>query len=105
MKATAKVLVLQIVDRRRSTHASTKMVINMLNSGADACMIDLEDSMAPSAQNALDSHHNIYKAVRGELPAENNDGGSIKRYTIGSTVATPTVRVRGLHMNEVHARA
>ena len=61
--------------------------------------------MAPSAQNVVDSHHNILKAVRGELPAEKNEGGSIKRYTIGSTVATPMVRVCGLHMNEVHARA
>jgi malate synthase len=82
-----------------------KMVINMLNSGADACMIDLEDSMAPSAQNVVDGHHNIYKAVRGELTAEKNEDGSIKRYTIGSTVATPMVRVRGLHMKEVHATA
>lgn len=31
-----------------------KMVVNMLNSGADACMVDLEDSMAPLGRNVVE---------------------------------------------------
>lgn len=82
-----------------------KMVINMLNSGADACMIDLEDSMAPSGANVVEGHYNIYKAVRGELVHEQKEGGKYKRYQIGQAPSTLMVRVRGLHMKEVHATA
>lgn len=83
-----------------------KMVINMLNSGADACMIDLEDSMAPSAQNVVDGHYNIHRALRGELVHEQlTEKGQFKRYQIGLNPCTPMVRVRGLHMKEVHATA
>jgi len=83
-----------------------KMVINMLNSGADACMIDLEDSMAPSAQNVVDGHYNIHRALRGELVHEQlTEKGHFKRYQIGLNPCTPMVRVRGLHMKEVHATA
>ena len=38
-------------------------------------------------------------------PKKKKEGGSTKRYTIGSTVAAHMVRVRGLHMKEVHAGA
>lgn len=83
-----------------------KMVVNMLNSGADACMIDLEDSMAPSGSNVVDGHFNIYKAVRGELVHEQKgQDGKFKRYQIGTNPSTLMVRVRGLHMKEVHATA
>lgn len=83
-----------------------KMVINMLNSGADACMIDLEDAMAPSGKNVVEGHFNIYKAARGELVYEQPLGdGKFKRYQIGQTPSTLMVRVRGLHMKEVHATA
>eukprot|EP00668_Euglena_longa_P048490 GGOE01065558.1.p1 GENE.GGOE01065558.1~~GGOE01065558.1.p1 ORF type:complete len:1183 (-),score=278.76 GGOE01065558.1:245-3328(-) len=62
--------------------------------------------MAPSGKNVVEGHYNIYKAVRGELVHEQPLGnGKHKRYQIGANPSTLMVRVRGLHMKEVHAAA
>ena len=76
-----------------------KMVINMLNSGADTCMLDMEDSMAPTQANVLAALNNIYDAARGSLTHET----AAKKYRIKDAPAELMVRVRGLHMREVAA--
>ena len=80
-----------------------RMVINAFNSTADGYMIDLEDSMAPTWENVINGHTNIYHAVRSNLTDakyDNNDN-IIKEYTIrNQNIPTIFVRSRGLHMKE-----
>jgi malate synthase len=44
------------------------MMINALNSGADAFMADFEDALAPTWANVVDGQANVQDAVRGPLP-------------------------------------
>jgi len=76
----------------------SKMVINAFNSKANCYMVDLEDSMSPSWSNVVLGMDNIYNAFRGTLRYEKTD----KTYQIKSIneIATPHVRVRGLHLFE-----
>jgi malate synthase len=82
---------------------SAKMVIQMLNGTpdgvADTAMIDFEDSMKPSWENVVSAVHNVIGVARRELVYE-QDG---KRYELRkSDIAHPMVRVRGLHLDEIH---
>jgi malate synthase len=77
-----------------------KMIINALNSGADAFMADFEDASAPTWSNLLDGQLNLRDAVRGTIAY--TDPATNKSYSLGSTLATLIVRPRGLHLGEAH---
>lgn len=85
---------------------SAKMVINMLNRGADGAradmaMLDFEDSMKPTWPNVLDGYQNVIAACEGslEFTQETLDGG--KTYKMDpEDHAGIMVRVRGLHLSE-----
>jgi malate synthase len=75
-----------------------KMVINALNSGADAYMSDFEDSNTPNWSNQISGQINLKDAIRREIKLE--QGG--KSYQLNDTVATLLVRPRGWHLDEKH---
>ena len=75
-----------------------KMVINALNSGADAYMADFEDSNAPNWDNQIGGQVNLFDAVRRTIVLE--QGGKI--YKLNPEVARLVVRPRGWHLDEKH---
>jgi len=75
-----------------------KMVINALNSGADAYMTDFEDSNAPSWENQISGQINLFDAIRRTISLEQNG----KTYKLNDKVATLLVRPRGWHLDEKH---
>jgi malate synthase len=75
-----------------------KMVINALNSGADAYMTDFEDSQTPNWHNQIDGQINLMEAVRGTITLEQKG----KSYKLNDKVATLIVRPRGWHLDEKH---
>jgi malate synthase len=75
-----------------------KMIINALNSGADAYMTDFEDSNAPNWDNQVTGQINLIDAVRRRITLE--QGG--KTYRLNDKVATLVVRPRGWHLDEKH---
>ena len=78
-----------------------KMVINAMNSKADAYMLDLEDSMSPSWKNVLSGHKNILPAVSGSLTYDAPGTKLNKKYQITNEESPKFfVRSRGLHMRE-----
>ena len=92
-------------DLRRRTVEITgpvdrKMVINALNSGADAFMADFEDSNAPTWDNNVQGQSNLMDAIRRTIGY--TDPASGKEYRLQEKVATLIVRPRGLHLPERH---
>ncbi|MDQ2767648.1 MAG: malate synthase A [Gemmatimonadota bacterium] len=77
-----------------------KMIINALNSGADAFMADFEDATAPTWSNLLDGQVNLRDAVRRTIGY--TDPATNKSYALADTTATLIVRPRGLHLPEAH---
>ncbi len=77
-----------------------KMVINALNSGANAFMADFEDSSAPTWSNMLDGQRNLRDAVNGDIDYVKPDTG--KRYQLNDQTAVLLVRPRGWHLPEKH---
>nr|WP_246012062.1 malate synthase A [Hydromonas duriensis] len=75
-----------------------KMIINALNSGADAYMSDFEDSNAPSWHNQIQGQINLYDAIRRQVDFETNG----KTYRLNDQTATLLVRPRGWHLDEKH---
>src|SRR5581483_8566736 len=75
-----------------------KMIINALNSGADAYMTDFEDSNTPNWNNQIRGQLNVRDAVRRTISFE--QGG--KQYKLNEKVATLLVRPRGWHLDEKH---
>ena len=75
-----------------------KMIINALNSGADAYMTDFEDSNAPNWDNQITGQINLIDAIRRRISLE--QGG--KTYRLNDKVATLVVRPRGWHLDEKH---
>ena len=75
-----------------------KMIINALNSGADAYMTDFEDSNAPSWDNQITGQINLKDAVRRTISLEQNG----KTYKLNEKTATLIVRPRGWHLDEKH---
>jgi malate synthase len=75
-----------------------KMIINALNSGADAYMTDFEDSNAPNWDNQITGQINLVEAVRRRIVLE--QGG--KTYRLNEKIATLVVRPRGWHLDEKH---
>lgn len=75
-----------------------KMVINALNSGADAYMADFEDSNTPNWDNQITGQINLIDAVRRRISLQQGD----KTYRLNDTIATLLVRPRGWHLDEKH---
>ncbi len=89
--------------------SSTKMVINMLSETSDGeianmAMLDFEDSMRPTWENVIQGHVNFIGVARGDLKfVQSDEQGQKKTYELNpQKMAHPMVRIRGLHMDEVH---
>jgi len=76
-----------------------KMIINALNSGANAFMADFEDSTSPTFANLLDGQVNLRDAVAGTIAFDSPDG---RRYELAERTAVLIVRPRGWHLPEAH---
>ena len=76
-----------------------KMMINALNSGAPAFMVDFEDSNTPTWQNLLDGHINLTDAIERTIEFKQDDG---RVYTLNEKTAVMLVRPRGWHLPEKH---
>lgn len=94
-----------LLDRRveiTGPVSNTKMVINMLNPGADGecantAMLDFEDSMKPTWQNILNGIQNVIGVAKQDLQFTSDS----KVYRLSTEkMAHPMIRVRGLHMIE-----
>jgi len=87
---------------------SAKMVINMLNRGADGAradtaMLDLEDAMKPTWGNIMAAVLNVGAAAAGSLTHEESGAQGTKAYRLNPRDrAVIIVRPRGLHLNEVN---
>ncbi len=68
-----------------------KMIINALNSGADAFMADFEDSTSPTWRNLLEGQRNLAEAVRGTIAFDEPATG--KRYRLNDETAELFVRL------------
>jgi malate synthase len=79
--------------------AEPKMMINALNSGADAFMADLEDALSPTWTNVVQGQKALYDAVRLQLSFTSPEG---KSYALNDKIATLLVRPRGWHLEEKH---
>ncbi len=75
-----------------------KMIINALNSGADAYMTDFEDSNAPTWANQIEGQINLMQAIRREISLQQGE----KTYALNDEVAVLIVRPRGWHLEEKH---
>ena len=75
-----------------------KMVINALNSGADAYMTDFEDSNTPNWDNQITGHINLMQAIRRDITLQQG----AKSYALNDKVAVIIVRPRGWHLDEKH---
>jgi malate synthase len=76
-----------------------KMVINALNSGADAYMADFEDSNTPNWDNQIEGQINLMDAVRRRISFASADG---RVYRLNEKTAALLVRPRGWHLEEKH---
>jgi len=76
-----------------------KMMINALNSGAQAFMADFEDSLSPTWTNVVEGHLNLRDAVRRSIRFVSPDA---KVYELQKDLATLLVRPRGWHLEERH---
>jgi len=76
-----------------------KMIINALNSGANAFMADFEDSNSPTWQNIVEGQINLRDAVNRSITFTSPEG---KHYALKDEVATLLVRPRGWHLVEQH---
>ncbi len=77
-----------------------KMIINALNSGADAFMADFEDSSSPTWQAMMNGQVNLRDAVAGTITYDDPAKG--KSYALKEKTAVLLVRPRGLHLPEAH---
>lgn len=77
-----------------------KMIINALNSGANAYMADFEDSSSPTWDNMVSGQLNLRDAVKGTI--EYIDSKKNKTYRLNEKTAVLIVRPRGWHLLEEH---
>jgi malate synthase len=91
-----------LMDRRVEITGPTdrKMVINALNSGAQAFMADFEDATAPTWANLVEGQINLHDYWRGNLSYD--DPATGKHYALGDERAVLMVRPRGWHLDERH---
>ncbi|ACK72429.1 malate synthase A [Gloeothece citriformis PCC 7424] len=77
-----------------------KMIINALNSGANAYMADFEDSSSPTWDNMVSGQLNLRDAVAETI--EYRDDKKNKVYRLNEKTAVLIVRPRGWHLLEEH---
>jgi len=89
-------------DRRVEITGPTnaKMLINALNSGAQAFMADFEDATSPVWDELVQGQVNLKQYWAGRLDYSDPDSG--KQYAVGDTPAVLMVRPRGWHLPEEH---
>jgi malate synthase len=92
-------------DRRVEITGPTnaKMVINALNSGAQAFMADFEDATSPAWDELLQGQVNLRNYWHGRL--DFTDPASGKHYRVADNPAVLMVRPRGWHLDEDHVTA
>ena len=91
-----------LLDRRVEITGPTnaKMLINALNSGAQAYMADFEDATSPVWDELVQGQVNLRDYWLGRLDYTDPDSG--KRYEVGERPAVLMVRPRGWHLPEAH---
>jgi malate synthase len=91
-----------LLDRRVEITGPTnaKMLINALNSGAQAFMADFEDATAPVWEELIQGQVNLRDYWLGRLDFTDSDSG--KRYQVSDKPAVLMVRPRGWHLPEDH---
>jgi malate synthase len=73
--------------------------IEALNSGANVCVLDFEDSLSPNWSAVIEGQRTIRGAVRRELSSLSPEG---RKHTLVPFPATIMVRPRGWHLLEKH---
>lgn len=93
---------LDLQDRRVEITGPTdrKMVINALNSGANAFMADFEDANSPTWDNMVSGQLNLRDAVNRTI--EFHDSSTGKIYQLNPKTAVLIARPRGWHLLESH---
>jgi malate synthase len=91
-----------LLDRRVEITGPTnaKMLINALNSGAQAFMADFEDATSPTWDELVQGQVNLRDYWLGRLDFTDPDSG--KHYAVGDRPAVLMVRPRGWHLPEDH---
>jgi malate synthase len=91
-----------LLDRRVEITGPTnaKMLINALNSGAQAFMADFEDATSPTWDELVQGQLNLRDYWLGRLDYTDPDSG--KHYAVGDDPAVLMVRPRGWHLPEDH---
>ena len=91
-----------LLDRRVEITGPTnaKMLINALNSGAQAFMADFEDATSPTWEELVQGQVNLRNYWLGRLDYSDPDSG--KHYAVGDNPAVLMVRPRGWHLPEDH---
>ena len=91
-----------LLDRRVEITGPTnaKMLINALNSGAQAFMADFEDATSPVWDELVQGQVNLRDYWLGRLDYTDPDSG--KHYAVGDDPAVLMVRPRGWHLPEDH---
>ncbi|HEX8841429.1 MAG TPA: malate synthase A, partial [Sphingomicrobium sp.] len=91
-----------LLDRRVEITGPTnaKMLINALNSGAQAYMADFEDATSPVWDELVQGQVNLRDYWLGRLDYTDPDSG--KHYAVGDNPAVLMVRPRGWHLPEDH---
>jgi malate synthase len=91
-----------LLDRRVEITGPTnaKMLINALNSGAQAFMADFEDATSPTWDELVQGQLNLRDYWLGRLDYTDPDSG--KHYAVGDNPAVLMVRPRGWHLPEDH---
>jgi malate synthase len=91
-----------LLDRRVEITGPTnaKMLINALNSGAQAFMADFEDATSPVWDELVQGQVNLRDYWLGRLHYTDADSG--KAYEVGPSPAVLMVRPRGWHLPEDH---
>jgi malate synthase len=91
-----------LLDRRVEITGPTnaKMLINALNSGAQAYMADFEDATSPVWDELVQGQVNLRDYWLGRLDYTDPDSG--KHYAVGEKPAVLMVRPRGWHLPEDH---
>jgi len=91
-----------LLDRRVEITGPTnaKMLINALNSGAQAFMADFEDATSPTWDELLQGQVNLRDYWHSRLHYTDPDSG--KHYAVGDHPAVLMVRPRGWHLPEDH---
>ena len=76
-----------------------KMIINAMNSGANAFMADFEDALSPTWTNIIEGQINLIETIAGTISLKTAEG---KLYALKEKAATLMVRPRGWHLSEKH---